>query len=71
MATKAQVLKRVEYLGCTIECDGDEVTIFAPKGCTIDGVEYFTNVKSEGENTMADVWADCLEDLANGIEECA
>ncbi len=70
MATKAQVIKRVEELSCSMDYDGEEVTISAPHGYTVDGLHYFTNVKSNGENTMAEVWGECLDVMQSGIEEC-
>ncbi len=71
MANKAQVMKRVEELGCTIDYDGEEVTIDAPDGYWfVAGIHGFTNVKSEGENTMSEVWDECLMDMQGGIERC-
>ncbi len=57
-------------MGCTLEHGGGEVTIFAPTGYTMDGGHYFTNVKSDGENTMADVYDDCLGNMAGGLDAC-
>lgn len=70
MASKKQMETRAAELDCTVEADAGEVTITAPVGYTLDGGHYFTNVKSDGENCMADVYDDCLDNMAGGLEPC-
>lgn len=74
MTTKAQVIRKAESLGCTIDLNGYDIAIHAPKGMLL-GQDLHISAYEFDSYSKAEIWENLwgeLSDLSkcNGSDYC-